>query len=79
MCFRPPEATIAPPKKCPACGQRNPGKNKVCRKCGADLPETMIPCPHCGQEQAEGTKLCANCGFNGKLGSGDPAKSKPSE
>lgn len=76
MCFRPPE--MKAPKKCPACGARNPGMNKVCKKCGEPLPETMIPCPACGALQPEGSKVCGNCGFNGKPGSGDPTKAKKS-
>lgn len=36
MCFRPP--TVKKPIKCPACNTINPGENKVCKKCGADLP-----------------------------------------
>lgn len=74
MCFRPPE--MKPPKKCPECGARNPGMKTTCKKCGAPLPPTMIDCPHCGVPQPEDNKVCTNCGFNGKPGSGDPAKRK---
>lgn len=78
MCFRPPEATLAPPKKCPECGARNPGKNKTCKKCGIPLPEAMIPCQECGDLQPESNKVCSNCGFNGRPGSGNPEKRKQS-
>lgn len=74
MCFRPPE--MKKPIICPACGIRNPGINKKCKKCAADLPEEMIPCPHCGVQQSVDNKICKNCGFNGKPGSGNPEKQK---
>lgn len=74
MCFRPPEAKK--PKKCDACGFFNPPQNTTCKKCGAELPESKVPCPHCGVPQPMSNKVCANCGFNGKPGSGDPAKKK---
>lgn len=74
MCFRPPSVTK--PTKCPSCGIFNLPPNKTCKKCGAELPEEMIPCPECGVPQPISSKVCGNCGFNGKLGSGDPAKRK---
>lgn len=77
MCFRPPQATA--PKKCPECGARNPGVNKTCRQCGKPLPESTVPCPECGVQMPESHKICSNCGFNGKPGSGDPAKRKQQE
>lgn len=35
MCFRPPN--VKKPIKCPACSTLNPGENKNCKKCGAEL------------------------------------------
>jgi len=35
MCFRPPN--VKKPIKCPKCGALNPGTNKECSKCNADL------------------------------------------
>ena len=74
MCFRPP--TVRKPKKCPKCGILNPATIKTCNKCGAELPGDTTPCPHCGVQQPVTNKVCKNCGFNGKYGSGDPAKHK---
>ena len=74
MCFRPP--SVRKPKKCTNCGTLNPAAIKVCNKCGAPLPEDTIPCPHCGVQQPVTNKVCGNCGFNGRPGSGDPAKRK---
>lgn len=74
MCFRPPETKR--PKKCAGCGFFNPPQNTSCKKCGAELPEEMMPCPECGVLQPISLKVCGNCGFNGRPGSGDPAKRK---
>jgi ribosomal protein L40E len=74
MCFRPPGA--AKNVKCTNCGMFNPPTLEKCRKCGSEIPKQMIPCPECGVMQPENNKVCANCGFNGKPGSGDPAKRK---
>lgn len=74
MCFRPPETKK--PKKCTECGFFNPPQNITCKKCGAELPATKIPCPECGVPQPLNMKVCVNCGYNGKPGSGDPAKRK---
>jgi len=41
-----------------------------------EIPKAMIPCPECGDLQPETNKVCGNCGFNGKPGSGNPAKRK---
>jgi NMD protein affecting ribosome stability and mRNA decay len=43
------------------------------------LPESTIPCPECGVQMPESSKVCGNCGFNGRPGSGDPAKRKPQD
>lgn len=76
MCFRPPEAT----KRviCPDCGAINHPAARNCKKCKADLTsvKNMVPCPECGVPQPADSKVCGNCGFNGKPGSGDPAKRK---
>lgn len=44
MCFRP-TSVAKPPKKCPECGQMNPGVAKVCIKCKTSLEnlETITP------------------------------------
>ncbi|HWQ76480.1 MAG TPA: zinc ribbon domain-containing protein [Syntrophomonas sp.] len=78
MCFRPPEINKLM-QKCPACGTLNKRDKSVtvCKKCGAELVEETIPCPECGVPQPVSNKVCGNCGFNGKPGSGDPAKRKP--
>ena len=75
MCFRPP-ALNKLMHKCEACGQFNKPDAKVCKKCGADMPEETVDCPECGVAQPISNKVCGNCGFNGKPGSGDPAKRK---
>jgi hypothetical protein len=41
MCFRPPEAKIA--KTCPECGLENDAFATSCAKCGAALPEQVLP------------------------------------
>jgi hypothetical protein len=74
MCFRPPGAAKA--VKCPNCNMFNPPTVDKCRKCGNPMPKKMIPCPECGVPQPETNTVCTNCGFNGKPGSGDPAKKK---
>lgn len=71
MCFRPPGA--AKNVKCPSCGMFNKPELLKCRKCGGDMPAY---CPECGVAQPRENKVCSNCGFNGKPGSGDPAKKK---
>lgn len=74
MCFRP--GSVQTPIRCPECTTFNPPANKVCKKCGAVMPEATIPCPHCKVQQPVSNKVCKNCGFNGKPGSGDPLKKK---
>ena len=78
MCFRPP--SLSRPLDCPNCGKKIPrmqGKTlKSCPFCKSELPEETIPCPECGDNQPITNKVCTNCGFNGKPGSGDPAKRK---
>lgn len=74
MCFRPPGAAKA--VKCTHCNMFNPPTADKCRKCGNPIPKNMIPCPECGVPQPDTNAVCANCGFNGKPGSGDPAKKK---
>lgn len=75
MCYRPPSMTKII-VKCPECGTFNKPTAAACKKCGAPVPKEMIPCPECGVLQPEDNKVCTNCGFNGKPGSGDPAKRK---
>jgi len=78
MCFRPVGAQK--PIICPNCkkrvaivaGYRPPN----CPYCKNELPEPVIACPECGIDQPISNKVCGNCGFNGKPGSGDPAKRK---
>jgi predicted amidophosphoribosyltransferase len=74
MCFRPPQAVA--PITCPECGARNPGVRKTCKQCGKPLPEPSVSCPECGAQMPQNSKICGNCGYNGKPGSGDPAKRK---
>ena len=74
MCFRPPQ--VNKPIKCPECSAYNRPGSKLCNKCGAELD--MIACPECGVKQPITNTVCGNCGFNGKPGSGDPAKRKQS-
>lgn len=73
MCFRPPGA--AKNIRCPSCGMFNPPTLDKCRKCKTEIPKGIL-CPECGVLQPETNKVCGNCGFNGKPGSGDPAKRK---
>lgn len=78
MCFRP--ATLSKPVECPKCGKKVSSmagiRQKKCPFCGTELPKETIPCPHCGVQQPATNKVCGNCGFNGRPGSGDPAKRK---
>jgi predicted amidophosphoribosyltransferase len=80
MCFRP--AQLTKPIVCSNCGKKitpmSGMKMTKCPYCKTDFPEETIPCPECGVEQPITQKVCANCGFNGKPGSGDPAKRKQS-
>lgn len=75
MCFRPPELSKLM-RKCPECGTFNKAGVQICKKCGIEIPEEMIPCPECGSPQPVSNKVCGNCGFNGKPGSSDPSKRK---
>lgn len=78
MCFRPP--SLSRPLDCTNCGKKIPrmqGKTlTVCPFCKTNLPEETVPCPECGDNQPITNKVCSNCGFNGKPGSGDPARRK---
>ena len=74
MCFRPATLDTRKPIKCPKCGYINRPGSKTCKECKEDL--FKVPCPECGDLQPGNNKVCGNCGFNGKPGSGDPAKRK---
>ncbi|MDR1701201.1 MAG: zinc ribbon domain-containing protein [Sporomusaceae bacterium] len=74
MCFRPATVDKRAPITCPKCGFVNRPGSKTCKECKQDL--FVTDCPECGVPQPTSALVCKNCGYNGKPGSGDPAKRK---
>ena len=62
---------------CPACGEENPARFRLCGYCGTSLapvPETIV-CSGCGEENPSKFRLCGFCGT--PLAAGMPASSVP--
>src|SRR6187401_3560996 len=50
---------------CPACGEPNPARFRMCGICGTPLGQpaaTTIACPACGEENPARFRLCGICG-----------------
>ena len=49
---------------CPACGEENPARFRMCGFCGTSLllpVVSSIPCPTCGAENPAGFRFCGFC------------------
>lgn len=64
MCFRPAEIEM---KKCPECGANNTPVAKVCKQCGAELPDQQV------DFAAQQAQFMAEANAAGAAASGKPA------
>ncbi len=51
--------------RCPACGEENPSRFRLCGYCGTSLAMPVVasvPCPACGSENPAGFRFCGYCG-----------------